>query len=167
MRPSFYTFNEAWSDSSWYINHLFEEGKYYTAEEIRSISNNDINEGNSGFTECSGYCDTVYVLPTVDNRYPKVFLPRPEDVQGKCVDVFAFQYGTDSPATFYVSCCNLVKGMTGLIYYDSKWRAEQSTPEQISCKTNVCMRFMSTKVVETSGSVSTDVWYWLAAPYYK
>lgn len=167
MRPSFYTFNEAWSASSWYINHLFEEGKYYTAEEIRSISNNDINEGNGGFTECSGYCDTVYVLPTVDNRYPKVFLPRPEDVQGKCVDVFAFQYGTDSPATFYVSCCNLIKGMTGLIYYDSKWRADQSTPAQISCKTNVCMRFMSTKVVETSGSVSTDVWYWLAAPYYK
>lgn len=167
MRPSFYTYNEAWHDSSWYINHLFEEGKYYTAEEIRSISNNDINEGNGGFTECSGYCDTVYVLPTVNNSYPIVFLPRPEDVQGKCVDVFAFQYGTGSPATFYVSCCNLVKGMTSLIYYDSKWKALQSTPDKITCKTNVCMRFMSTKVVETSGSVSTDVWYWLAVPFYK
>jgi hypothetical protein len=167
MRPSFYTFNEAWSDSSWYINHLFEEGKYYTAEEIRSISNNDIGEGNGGFTECSGYCDTVYVLPTVNNSYPTVFLPRPEDVQGKCVDVFAFQYGTGSPATFYVSCCNLFKGMTSLIYYDEEWKAVQSTPERITCETNVCMRFMSTKVVETSDGVSTDVWYWLAAPYFK
>ena len=118
---------------------------------------------------CVGDNDNVYVLPDSYNRFPTIYLPAPEDVQGKVVDVFGFNYGTPSsiPNFEVKNVGNPNSGMTPLIYYDAsenKWKAVQSSgTARITVATNAAMRFISTGV--TVGSTTT--WWWLAVPFYQ
>lgn len=142
---------------------------YYTEEEIATLSGGALTvPQNHGFLMCVGDNDNVYVLPDTYNRFPTIYLPAPEDVPGKVIDVFGFHYGSQSIPNFVVkNVGNPDRGMTSLIYYNSsenRWEAyEAGGTAQATVATNAAMRFISASV--TVGSTTT--WWWLSVPFYQ
>jgi hypothetical protein len=97
-------------------------------------------------------------LPDVANNFPDVFLPRPEDVQGKEVDVCGFYYGMPSTIpSFYVKCVENPDGtrMTNLLYYDEGILKADAPTNHIAVSAGESKRFVSVRA--TNGT-----WYWLA-----
>lgn len=147
-----------------YINNFTEE-KYYTTEEILEGSKDEQTgesliqaPDDSGFLLCTGYSDLIYVLPDVANNFPDVFLPRPEDVQGKEVEVCGFYHGMPSPIpSFYVKCVENPDGkrMTNLLYYDEGILKADAPTNHIAVSAGESKRFVSVRA--TNGT-----WYWLA-----
>lgn len=151
-----------------YYNN-FSTYNYYTEEEIATLSGGALTvPQNHGFLMCIGDNDNVYVLPDSYNRFPTIYLPAPQDVPGKVIDVFGFNYGSQSIPNFVVkNVGNPNGGMTNLIYYDSsenKWKAnEASGTAQATVATNAAMRFISTSI--TNNNVT--YWWWLSVPFYQ
>ena len=151
-----------------YYNN-FSPCNYYTEEEIATLSGGALTvPQNHGFLMCVGDNDNVYVLPDTYDRFPTIYLPAPEDVPGKVIDVFGFHYGSHSIPNFVVkNVGNPDRGMTSLIYYNSsenRWEAyEAGGTAQATVATNAAMRFISASV--TVGSTTT--WWWLSVPFYQ
>ena len=159
-------------ESFYYLYHNedffdnFEEGRYYTAEEINTLSGGQITNYSIGFEACVGYSDIVYVVPKVDaygnESYPVVWLPKPEDVQGKIIDVYGTTHNQNYE-TVYVKIVGVWGGYDRFVvapyYNDSGVLTSSRIEGGASFATNQPMRFMSINV--------NGKWYWFAQAFFE
>lgn len=97
-----------------YKYSMFQNGGYYTSEQIYNESNGVLNSGDDGFIPTTGKADVVMCMPKTSNwnENDRVTLPMPEDFQGKIVEISAFHYGSGS-SNLYIQC------VSTLIYGDN------------------------------------------------
>lgn len=114
--------NTGYTSDCWYCetagsDYDFEPGKYYTAQQVFDISGGDYGQpptqGSAAydmFVACTGGADIVYMTSNnwsstqADNGI--VILPRPEDYEGKVVDVYMRSYGSNTGRKSRVGCIN-------------------------------------------------------------
>lgn len=151
----------------------FTNGNYYTAEQINILSDGHLNGGSPGFIATTGAADIVMCSPDPNHNwepygeyYPYVTLPKPEDFQGKVVEVGGFCYGTGASGeatvkNFEVHCvCGDLDGtdtrMTLLVWLSSSHNGVTTTSlsNKVTISTGGVARFLSVQLVN-------EKWVWV------
>lgn len=149
----------------------FTNGKYYTKEEIVTLSGESLTYESDGFIATTGKADVVMCMPDVNNwaSTDYVTLPKPEDFQGKIVDISPFFYGTNSNPTYLqvrCVCSELLTGdirMAGLVTIEGdKIVCPTNLNEEISLTNGGVARFLSVKLSDDGQTIGPWVWVLLA-----
>lgn len=149
----------------------FTNGKYYTKEEIVTLSGGYLTYESDGFIATTGKADVVMCMPDVNNwaSTDYVTLPKPEDFQGKIVDISPFFYGTNSNPTYLqvrCVCSELLTGdirMAGLVTIEGdKIVCPTNLNEEISLTNGGVARFLSVKLSDDGQTIGPWVWVLLA-----
>lgn len=107
-------FLDQYSDEPWIGN--FTYGGYYTEEEARQLSGENVGIGS--MVMCTGAADIVVIkATTTDTREITVTLPRAQDYEGKIVEIVDTRYTQPSSQIFvgslYVRQCDNASCMKG------------------------------------------------------
>lgn len=150
----------------------FNDGEYYTEAEIRALAGNLLKEiWPDKFVATTGTADVVMCMPDVNNwaSTDYVTLPKPEDFQGKIVDISPFFYGTNSNPTYLqvrCVCSELLTGdirMAGLVTIEGdEIVCPTNLNEEISLTNGGVARFLSVKLSDDGQTIGPWVWVLLA-----
>jgi hypothetical protein len=110
-----------YTSDCWYCDvagssYGFVVGKYYTKQEVYDISGGAYGypptQGAEAddFVPCTGGADVVYMTSngwsSQQSQNGCVILPRPEDYEGKIVDIYMRSYGTNTGRKSKIGCIN-------------------------------------------------------------
>lgn len=83
-----------------YISN-FAVGQYYTEEEIRYLSDDQVGIDSSGMVMCTGPADIVVIKDSANDTYPcTIILPLASDYEGKIVEIVDTRYTQPSSSNY-------------------------------------------------------------------
>lgn len=83
-----------------YISN-FAVGQYYTEEEIRYLSDDQVGIDSSGMVMCTGPADIVVIKDSANDTYPcTITLPLASDYEGKIVEIIDTRYTLPSSSNY-------------------------------------------------------------------
>ena len=79
----------------------FTAGQYYTEEEVRSLSDDQVGIETTGMVKCTGPADIVVIKDSANDTYPcTITLPLASDFEGKIVEIVDTRYTQPSSSNY-------------------------------------------------------------------
>ena len=166
-----------YTTDSWYCDdaesqYAFEVDKYYTKQQIYDISGGAYaqpptdGQAYDNFVHCSGASDIIYMTAVswssvkADNGI--VILPRPEDYEGKVVDVMMRSYGTGTYQA-RIGCINdhMIEGVLSVGSDGSINISQQQTTQTLDIDSGTTKRLMAIRLT----NLNACYWFELNANY--
>ena len=132
--------------SDYIYSYGMRTGKYYSLTQLKQLSGNYYSSFPAGFFICSYQADIVNMMPKTTNwsDTTAVMLPRPDDFEGKVVEVFAFAYGSTAKSV-YVGCVTSSKFANGVYWNGSNLSIQGSSLSTVTITTGTRTFFYAVK----------------------